>query len=378
MFGTGATAAGNGFAVLDVSDFQQRRANPVYRVVSFSHLGRREHRRAECAADQDRRKAIHRHGRRGRRWSRRLRLREVGQRVPPPDRHLGSDAPDRRGEDPARGRRPGQLRGHLHRAHHLDPAGRRRRAARARLLRPLLPLLPGGRRGRRADHGLQLLRLGPAVLGHPRHHQHQGDGLLQASGAGAKALPGSQYANSNTPPTFVRMYDWATSKPSFPKDRGADAGDIWTTSQDNGFQVISLYSKVTVTPSSIIGGHEQVDDPRRDRRRRGKDRRRELVGAADDRRHGDERRSLHRDHRRGPTRSSPPASSTRPRAPRRRSLLQTEAAAARPPAHSPGCSRSWLCSAGCSGGGGRHPLRDVQSARGRLAMRRRPRVTSLC
>ena len=53
---------------------------------------------------------------------------------------------------------------------------------------------------------------------------------------GTKALPGSQYANSNTPPTFVRMYDWATSKPSFPKDRGADAGDIWTTSQDNGFR----------------------------------------------------------------------------------------------------------------------------------------------
>ena len=68
---------------------------------------------------------------------------------------------------------------------------------------------------------------------------------------GTKALPGSQYANSNTPPTFVRMYDWATSKPSFPKDRGADAGDVWTTAQDNGFMVISLYSKVTVTPSNV-------------------------------------------------------------------------------------------------------------------------------
>ncbi len=67
---------------------------------------------------------------------------------------------------------------------------------------------------------------------------------------GTKSLPASQYANSNTPPTFVRMYDWATSKPSFPKDRGADAGDVWTTAQDNGFMVISLYSKVTVTPSN--------------------------------------------------------------------------------------------------------------------------------
>ncbi len=67
---------------------------------------------------------------------------------------------------------------------------------------------------------------------------------------GTKALPASQYANSSAA-TFVRMYDWATSKPSFPKDRGADAGDVWTTSQDNGFMVISLYSKVTVTPASV-------------------------------------------------------------------------------------------------------------------------------
>src|SRR5262249_52654356 len=35
MFGVGGTAARNGFAVLDVSDFQNRVANPVYRVTSF-------------------------------------------------------------------------------------------------------------------------------------------------------------------------------------------------------------------------------------------------------------------------------------------------------------------------------------------------------
>jgi uncharacterized protein (TIGR03382 family) len=68
---------------------------------------------------------------------------------------------------------------------------------------------------------------------------------------GNKVLPGSQYANRVSPPTFVRMYDWATSKPSFPKDRGADAGDVWTTAQDNGFLVINLYSKVTVTPATV-------------------------------------------------------------------------------------------------------------------------------
>jgi len=67
---------------------------------------------------------------------------------------------------------------------------------------------------------------------------------------GNKVLPGSQYANRVTPASFVRMYDWATSKPSFPKDRGMTSGDVWTTAQDNGFLVINLYSKVTVSPAT--------------------------------------------------------------------------------------------------------------------------------
>jgi uncharacterized protein (TIGR03382 family) len=73
---------------------------------------------------------------------------------------------------------------------------------------------------------------------------------------GTKALPGSQYANSSTPPTFVRSYDWATSKPSFPKDRGLDAGqgDVWTTAQDNGFMVVRLYSAVSLNPSTANVG----------------------------------------------------------------------------------------------------------------------------
>ena len=29
-----------------------------------------------------------------------------------------------------------------------------------------------------------------------------------------------------------------------------DSGDVWTTAQDNGFMVISLYSKVTVNPTT--------------------------------------------------------------------------------------------------------------------------------
>jgi uncharacterized protein (TIGR03382 family) len=72
----------------------------------------------------------------------------------------------------------------------------------------------------------------------------------KAPAQGAKHLPASQYANSNTPTTYVRQYDWATSKVSFPKDRGDTSGDIWTTSQDNGFEVISLYSLVTVAPAT--------------------------------------------------------------------------------------------------------------------------------
>jgi uncharacterized protein (TIGR03382 family) len=66
---------------------------------------------------------------------------------------------------------------------------------------------------------------------------------------GTKILPGSQYANTGVY-GFVRNYDWATSKPSFPKDRGMDAGDVWTTSQDNGFMVIRLFSAVSVSPTS--------------------------------------------------------------------------------------------------------------------------------
>jgi len=57
-----------------------------------------------------------------------------------------------------------------------------------------------------------------------------------------KQLAGSQYSDParGGPATFVRNYDWATSKVSFPKDRGATSGDIWTTSQDNGFLVVHL------------------------------------------------------------------------------------------------------------------------------------------
>ena len=72
---------------------------------------------------------------------------------------------------------------------------------------------------------------------------------------GTQALPGSQYANS-TAVGFVRNYDWATSKPSFPKDRGMPSGDVWITSQDNGFMVVKLSPNAT---ASIGGGCASVD-----------------------------------------------------------------------------------------------------------------------
>jgi hypothetical protein len=70
---------------------------------------------------------------------------------------------------------------------------------------------------------------------------------LKPAAQGTKLLPGSQYANS-VPATFVRNYDFATSKPSFPKDRGMTSGDVWTTAHDNGFLVVKL------APGATAGG----------------------------------------------------------------------------------------------------------------------------
>jgi hypothetical protein len=68
-------------------------------------------------------------------------------------------------------------------------------------------------------------------------------------GEGSNTPAASQY--TVTPPTFFKNYDYATSKPNFPKDRGGDpTGYIWTTTQDNGFMVINLFSLVTVTPAT--------------------------------------------------------------------------------------------------------------------------------
>ena len=69
---------------------------------------------------------------------------------------------------------------------------------------------------------------------------------LKPAAQGTKLLPGSQYA-TRAPPPFVRNYDWATSKASFPKDRGMTSGNIWLTNQDNGFLVVKLAPEATAT-----------------------------------------------------------------------------------------------------------------------------------
>jgi len=72
---------------------------------------------------------------------------------------------------------------------------------------------------------------------------------------GTKVLPGSQYAAA-VPASFVRNFDMSASKPSFPKDRAATTGDIWTTSHDNGFMVVKLASNAT---ASSGGGCASAD-----------------------------------------------------------------------------------------------------------------------
>jgi MYXO-CTERM domain-containing protein len=73
-------------------------------------------------------------------------------------------------------------------------------------------------------------------------------GYYKPPAQGTKVLPASQYAMGNPAP-FNRPIDWASSKPSFPKDRGMTSGDIWTTSQDNGFMVVKLDPNARATGS---------------------------------------------------------------------------------------------------------------------------------
>ena len=71
---------------------------------------------------------------------------------------------------------------------------------------------------------------------------------------GTKTLPGSQYWTFGGS-GFDRPVDWAPAKPSFPKDRGMTSGDVWFTTQDNGFQVAKINVNLRGSSGcSSIGG----------------------------------------------------------------------------------------------------------------------------
>ncbi len=80
---------------------------------------------------------------------------------------------------------------------------------------------------------------------------------LKPPAQGTKLLPASQYANQGgaAAATFVRNYDWSTSKFSWPKDRGMTSGDVWITGQDNGFMVV----KLAATAGGDSGGCASAD-----------------------------------------------------------------------------------------------------------------------
>ena len=243
MFGNpfAGTVALNGFAVLDVSDFQQRRPDAGYRVMSFltwddGSIGAQNALPVTIAgkpyivmADEAGGGAFG------------SCAGEVSQRIPAPHRH----------------HRPGPPH---------DAAEIRLGVAETANCAAMATAPITSNRTTFPDGGV-VDTPGPGFFAHSCHYCRVDDvddarilacncfaaGLrfwdihdianikemayFKAPAQGTKVLPGSQYANSNTTPDFFRYYDWHTSQPSFPKDRGLDAGegDVWTTAQDNGF-----------------------------------------------------------------------------------------------------------------------------------------------
>jgi hypothetical protein len=261
MFGNGATAAGNGIAILDVSDFQQRRSNPMYRVLSQLT------------------------------WN----DGSIGAQNALPITIAGN--PYILVSDEGGGGASGCSEGHsangFPRLIDVSDPTNPQVVAKIQLDVALpencayISTAPITSAQTTLTDGGISVNVGPGFFAHSCHYCQVDDatnakiagcncfaaglrffdihGVTPGSdnvgvvkemaywkppAQGLKFLPGSQYANSETPPSFVRNYDWATSLISFPKDRGDSSGDIWTTAQDNGFMVISLYSLVTVSPKT--------------------------------------------------------------------------------------------------------------------------------
>ena len=254
MFGVGGTAAGNGFAVLDVSDFQQRRPDAGYRVVS------------QITWDDG----------------------SIGAQNALPITIAGKPyiVMADEGGGGAAGCASGKSANGFPRLIDVSDPAHPTVAAKIQLgvadpanCADISTAPITSTRTTLADGGVQD-NVGPFFFAHSCHYCQVDDaddakilacncfaaGLrffdihditnikemayFKPPAQGTKIIPGSQYANTNTTPGFVRYYDWATSKPSFPKDRGMTTGDVWTTAQDNGFMVIRLYSAVSVSPTS--------------------------------------------------------------------------------------------------------------------------------
>ncbi len=257
MFGNGATAAGNGFAILDVSDFQQRRSNPQYRIVSQitwndGSIGAQNALPITIAGTPY--VLISDEGGGGAAGC------SVGNSANGFPRLIDIS-------DPTQPVVVAKIQLDV-----ADPANCTEIST-APITSSLL-----------ADGGITLV---PGFFAHSCHYCNVDDvddakvAACNCFAAGFRVFdihditsikemayykapsvglttntpPASQYVNTNT--EFFKNYDYATSKPSFPKDRGDTTGDIWTTTQDNGFMVISLYSLVTVAPATAsvaIGG----------------------------------------------------------------------------------------------------------------------------
>ncbi len=257
MFGNGATAAGNGFAILDVSDFQQRRANPEYRIIS------------QITWDDG----------------------SVGAQNALPITIAGTPYVliSDEGGGGAAGCSLGKSANGFPRLIDISDPTHPVVVAKIQLdvadpanctaisTAPITSSVL-------ADGGITFA---PGFFAHSCHYCNVDDvddakvAACNCFAAGfrvfdihditsikemayfkpptvgpvANTPPASQYTSTN--PAFFKNYDYATSKPSFPKDRGDTSGDIWTTTQDNGFMVISLFSEVSVSPASAsvkLGG----------------------------------------------------------------------------------------------------------------------------
>ncbi len=237
MFGTGATAASNGFLILDVSDFQQRRPNPAYRVISSLTWDDGSVGAQNALPITIKGKPYILFADEGGGGATACQAGKSGAGFP---RLIDIS-------DPTKPTTVAKLILDIH-----DPANCTT-AVNAPVQQATATATPSSGFFSFSCHycnvddvdnatvaACNCFAAGLRIFDISDVNKVKEIGYLKPPAQGTKALPGSQYANSNVT-TFKRSFDWATSKPSFPKDRGMTSGDLWTTSQDNGFMVVSVY-----------------------------------------------------------------------------------------------------------------------------------------